>query len=226
VQKTRFAIGYHGTTKPNADDIQRTSFRESRRPGLWLGFGRYFFQDAPLHAFWWARYFARRETGDAQNAAVLWTEIDLQSCIDLTDRNYWRAIRSIWEGEVRQSGLAQLSMEVVFARLSMSADEIAALSRDERDALGQNYVDSQVMNILIQRLKNKMQQRGLDFTTVRAAFAEGKPVYESSWLWDRSAVIISVLEPAAMGPIQIVSEEELSDFARGLPTLDSPAEAE
>jgi hypothetical protein len=213
VKKTRFVVGYHGTTNSNADKIRRTSFRESRRAGLWLGFGRYFFQDAPIHALKWARYRARKETGDSENAAVLCAEIDLAECIDLTDRSYWPQIRSIFENEVRDTGTSQLGIDTLLNRLSMTEEERAELTDEEKIQLGMHYVDCEVMNIFIQRLKDKMRPKGFDYSTVRAAFIEGDPVYLNSWLWDRSAVVISILEPRAfLGPIEQISEAELLEL--------------
>lgn len=209
---TGFVVSYHGTTNVRADEIERTEFRMSRRPGLWLGYGRYFFQDGPIHAIRWGQYMARKETGDVANAVVLSAEIDLQECIDLTDRRYWSAIRSLWRNEVKDSGLSQLGINVLLDRLSMTDGERAELSEEDKSALGRNYVDCEVMNSFIQRMKDKMRSRGFDYTTVRAAFIEGRPVYDDSWLWNRSSVVVSVLEPRAMGPIKRVTPAELAEF--------------
>jgi hypothetical protein len=126
VKKSNFVVGYHGTTKSNANGIQETGFRISQRAGLWLGFGRYFFQDAPIHAFRWAQDMAEKETGNRGNAAVLFTEIDLRKCIDLTDRTHWTEIRSVWENEVKDTGISQLGIDVLLTRLAMTEAERAA----------------------------------------------------------------------------------------------------
>lgn len=215
MRATEVVVGYHGTTNVRADEIQRTEFRMSRRTGLWLGYGRYFFQDGPIHAMRWAQYMARKETGDAANAVVLCAEVGLHECIDLTDRRYWSAIHGLWYQEIKDSGLSQLGVDALLDRLSMTPMERAALTDDERNALGRNYVDCEVMNLFIQRMKDAMRARGYDYTTVRAAFIEGRPVYENSWLWNRSSVVVSVLEPRALGPIERVSQTEMVNLIEG-----------
>ena len=73
------------------------------------------------------------------------------------------------------------------------------------------------MNIFIQKLKDKMRERGFDYTTVRAAVLGGTPVYPDSWLWTRSAVMISVLEPEAMtGPLGRLADAEILELAAAL----------
>jgi hypothetical protein len=213
VKTTNFVFGYHGTTNAFADGIRKNGFRISRRTGLWLGFGRYFFQDAPIYAFRWAQDLAERETGDRGNATVLYTEIDLRQCIDLTDRTHWSAILSVWENEVKDTGISQLGVDVLLKRLAMTDAERAALTQQDKDALGMHYVDCQVMNLFIQKIRDKMRQKGFDYTTIRAAVPGGRPVYEDSWLWTRSAVMISVLEPGAMSQLEQLSESDLLELA-------------
>lgn len=213
MKKTNFVLGYHGTTNSFADGIRKTGFRTSKRPGLWLGFGRYFFQDAPIHAFRWAQDLAEKETGDRGNATVLYTEIDLRQCIDLTDRTHWSEIRSVWENEVKAIGITQLGVDVLLKRLAMTDGERAALSQQDKKALVMHYVDCEVMNLFIEKIRKKMKQKGFDYSTVRAALPRGDPVYKDSWLWTRSAVMISVLEPEAMSQLEQLSESDLRQLA-------------
>lgn len=216
MQENIIALGYHGTTRIAAEQILQTEFRESRRDDLWLGYGRYFFQDAPIHALRWGRYFAKKRTGSADDAAVLYAEIDLSGCIDLIDRMYWPTIGAIWENEVRHSSLAQVGMETLLQKLQMSDEDKANLSEEDRNALGQNYVDCRIMNIFIQRMRDKSVLRsGFEYTSVRAAFTEGQPVHPTSWLWTRSCVIISVLEPRAIKKLHPVNESELKQYMTG-----------
>ena len=71
---------------------------------------------------------------------------------------------------------------------------------------------AEIMNIFIQRMKEKLRAVGHDYTTVRAAFIEGEPVHRDSWLWKRSCVIISVLEPRAMSNLSQLHEQQLKEL--------------
>ncbi|HLD63539.1 MAG TPA: hypothetical protein VI913_01450, partial [Candidatus Peribacteraceae bacterium] len=159
------------------------------------------------------RHLAVTWSGDPNNAAVLSAQIDLTACLDLTDRQYWSVIRHLWETHVRDTDIHQLGVDEVFRRLRLTPEELAAMSQEERNAIGAHEVDCRVMNIFIQQMKNKIRP-AMDYTTVRGAFVEGNPIYDNSWLWNRSAVVVSVIEPQAMGPLSRLTDDEISQLSR------------
>jgi hypothetical protein len=156
------AIGYHGTSAGAAQRILSSGFEISRNEYDWLGDGAYFFQDAPARALEWAR----NRFGDA--AAVVGAEIDLANCIDLLDLP--------WHLEVARA----------YPRL------VAALKQSghplPRQTAGAHRVDRSLMNYLIDRLMD----RGITASSVRAAFAEGEPAFPGSALLNRAHVQIAV----------------------------------
>src|SRR5712691_7761740 len=71
--------GFHGTSAASAERIMNSGFTISRNEWDWLGDGVYFFQDAPIRAWRWAREHY------SDSAAVVGAEIRLEDCMDLLD---------------------------------------------------------------------------------------------------------------------------------------------
>jgi hypothetical protein len=183
--------GYHGTTLDRANDIVAKGMRQSERKGLWLGIGRYFFQDGPSLALHWAKKeIVRQHLSDTP--AVVHVRIDLSRCIDLTDNVYWPRVTRIhirMQDQLSQQGIQQLGFGA----------NLRDLSAEETRKLGYNRVDSLVMTAARESIAaDYKDQFGIDITTVRGAFAEGKPVFPTSWMFDESNVTISVIDPEAL----------------------------
>lgn len=190
--------GYHGTTRGRAENIVRTDMRESQRKGLWLGLGRYFFQDAKYLALNWANKEIRRQ-GLSEAPAVVHARIDLSHCIDLVDNIFWNRVKEVYEDmrdHLSTSGVTQLGFEA----------NLRPLSPDERRILGRNLVDAEVMTAARQSIVQDYRARGVEITAVRAAFAEGSPAHPTSWLFDESNVMLCVIDPHALvSPLTIVA---------------------
>jgi hypothetical protein len=93
-----FAYGYHATTAERAGKIQRDQRIEPTAEdthGHWLGYGAYFWQDAPTWAWQWLnRTYNRRRLRPAQNGrAVFVARIDLDHCLDFLDTRWNYIIR-------------------------------------------------------------------------------------------------------------------------------------
>jgi hypothetical protein len=210
LRKTPRVYAYHGTTKTCALNIEREgNFLSSERDGLWLGSGRYFFQDAPAHALRWAQEKAAR---DRDEPAVFIAELDITRCIDLTDRVYWPLIIAVWEEHNSGNPRSQLGLQEAFKNLSAT----------ERAMLGRNLLDCDVMNKAIQFLRDNLAPTGLSRTTVRASFIEEGPVYNNSWLWTGSCTMVSVLDPEAILQFEQVPIDELVQFTRLVPATKLP----
>ena len=154
--------GYHGTSSDSAEGILTTGFILSRNPYDWLGDGVYFFQDAPQRAWEWAA----RHHGNT--AAVIGATIELLDCIDLLD--------SVWNSVISDSYNSYLSNH---------KDSGRALPEQIG---GAHRLDRGVLNYTI----GVLSEHDINIACVRAAFAEGRPVYPDSAIFDRSHVQIAV----------------------------------
>lgn len=162
------AIGFHGTSVEAAQRILSTGFEISRNEYDWLGDGAYFFQDAPARALEWAR---QRFGADA---AVIGAEIDLDDCIDL--------LHIQWQAVLEESYADLLE------RLEKSGKPVP------RQTPGAHRLDRAVINHTAGLLKS----RGRPARTVRAAFAEGEPLFPGSGLWSLAHIQIAVRDQTAI----------------------------
>ncbi len=161
----RFAYGYHGTEQALADTILRDGFIPSTARGDWLGQGIYFWQDAPLRAWEWAR------TQYGPNIAVIRARIRLDDCIDLLDIH--------WEGQMRRQ----------FQALGREYQQAGKPPPTQRT--GYHVLDKE----LIDRTVRYYATKGIAIRCVRAAFVEGTPMFPTSALYDRAHVQIAVIDP-------------------------------
>lgn len=162
------AIGFHGTSVEAAQRILSSGFRISRNDYDWLGDGAYFFQDAPARALEWAR----QRFGD--QASVVGAEIDLADGIDLLDVRWHAAVSD-----------AYARYRAVLVRQG------TPLPRQTR---GAHRRDRAVLNYLAARL----EEADRPVKAIRAAFAEGEPLFPDSALLDRSHVQIAVRDSSAI----------------------------
>ncbi|MEH6691134.1 MAG: hypothetical protein V7774_08120 [Pseudorhizobium pelagicum] len=110
--------------------------------------------------------------------AVFQVSIDLDNCMNLLDDGYWSLLKDAYAsvpGDLAQIGPGHLYNP----------------SFSNHSNVGFNYRDCAAVNSLIQNI----EASGRPVDSVIAAFAEGTPIGEDSWLFDRSAVMISVRNP-------------------------------
>lgn len=162
------AIGFHGTSVEAAQRILSSGFRISRNDYDWLGDGAYFFQDAPARALEWAQ----QRFGD--QAAVVGAEIDLTDSIDLLD--------------VRWHAVLDYSCTDLLRRLQEGGHPAP------RQTTGAHRLDRAVVNHAV----GLLESQGIPVRSVRAAFAEGQPLFQGSALWSLAHVQIAVRDPAAI----------------------------
>ncbi|HEX8245400.1 MAG TPA: hypothetical protein VF541_17935 [Longimicrobium sp.] len=173
------AIGFHGTSIERAERILVAGFQISRNDWDWLGDGAYFFQDGRARAAEWAR----ERFGN--QAAVVGAEIELDGCIDLLDITWERVLANAHARYVEQ--------------LALTGAPLPAQTR------GAHRLARHVLNYLAGR----MAEDGMLVRTVRAAFAEGEPIYPGSALLSRSHVQIAVRDLSAIVRAWRVNEEDL-----------------
>lgn len=105
---------------------------------------------------------------------MIGAEIDLDDCIDLLDMQ--------WQAVLRESYADLLE------RLARSAEPIP------RQTTGAHRLDRAVINHTAGLLKS----RGRPARTVRAAFAQGEPLFSGSGLWSLAHIQIAVRDQTAI----------------------------
>ena len=171
------AIGFHGTSAEAAQRILASGFKISRNGYDWLGDGAYFFQDAPVRAMEWARLRF------GEGAAVVGAEIEMADCVDLLDIP-WEY--RIWDTHRR-----------LVDRLIEAGQPVP------RQTDGAHRLDRHVINYLADLLG----ESGSEIRSVRAAFAEGKPLFLGSALLNRAHVQIAVRDLGAITRVWLNDEE-------------------
>jgi hypothetical protein len=199
-------FGYHGTILPSAIDIvTKKNFKRSKNEYDWLGDGAYFFQDAPLRAWLWAKREAKRQGSEP---AVVEAEIYLGECIDLLDIHWAHIVRVYHQTMVRTKSLATQKAPII--RTQPRPDFLIEEEepRYEEKGVGRNKLDREVLNLTVQRLYEDAS-RIID--SVRAAFQEGHPLYETSFLYDRSHVQIAVrdIDKCIIGDPRLLDTDQL-----------------
>jgi hypothetical protein len=166
-------IAYHGTTSDRLNLILNNNFTNSIRKASWLGYGTYFFYDAPGHASNWAESVAirRQASNPTVKPVVIEAEIDLGNCLNLLDSLYWPLVAASYASV--PASVTQLAFGVAGPQA------------------GFNYRDCAALNAII----SAFIINGTPLDTIVAAFAEGTPIGPGSYLFDKSAVAICVQHP-------------------------------
>ena len=154
--------GFHGTTKQAAELILNGNFIPSRNRYDWLGDGVYFFQDAPMRAWDWAR------ENHGSEAAVVGAELLLVDCIDMLDTAWTNVMTRAYDRFLEYHKRAGFDFPT--------------------QTQGAHRLDREVVNYTI----GVLAERGMTIRCVRASFEEGRPVYPDSAFYDRSHVQIAI----------------------------------
>lgn len=179
---TETLTGYHGTSEDCIAEIRKKGFMPGTRTASWLGFGAYFSWESPETAIDWARFTAARRSksqGKVLKGALFRVSIELRNCMNLLDDKYWGLLKEAYAavpGDVTQVG----------------PSHIYNPNFTNHSKVGFNYRDCAAVNSLAQNL----EASGVAVDSVIAAFAEGAPLGQDSWLFDQSAVMISVRNPS------------------------------
>ena len=155
--------GYHGTNTEATATIIQQGFNVSSNDYDWLGTGVYFFQDAPVRAWEWAKQ------QHPANPAVIRSTIRLDDCIDLLDISW--------------------SSKIVVAHNSYVTKCREVNQPLPRQTAGAHRLDCAVINYAVGYFQ---EQTGKTVRAVRAVFLEGSPIFPGSYLYDRAHVQIAV----------------------------------
>lgn len=169
-----FVLGFHGCDESVAVNAvtgkQHLKFSANKYD--WLGSGIYFWENSPERALEWAKLLKDRKK--LRRPAVVGAVIDLGNCLNLLDRQYLKVVRAAYEN------LAEASRK---AGTPLPRNEPL---RTSRDLLLRN-LDCATINAVHKR----REESGLaPYDTVRAAFMEGAPLYESSGFSEYSHIQI------------------------------------
>jgi len=209
--------GFHGTVLRAAEAIRTASeFRLSKNEHDWLGRGAYFFQDAPIRAGLWAERESqrlRRKEGDSRDLApaVVAARIRLLNCLDLLDVRWFRYLALAYRemsAEYRHHGQRIPTQKAPhLTEDPLNPDEQERELEWAEKGVGRNRLDYEVINYLVDNIE---ENGGRPIKTVRAAFAEGRPAYKASFLFNRSHVQIAVIDLSAIqaGSVKIIEKEE------------------
>jgi hypothetical protein len=170
--------GYHGTNARAAALILQQGFTISRNDYDWLGDGIYFFQDSPARAWEWARQRHGRE------AAVVASRLRLRDCMDLLDPNWTTVLADSYDSFLAQLKEAGLPLP--------------------RQTAGAHRLDRAVINYAV----GILAEQDIVVRAVRAAFAEGAPVFPDSALFTRAHVQIAVRDTSLILRTRPITEEE------------------
>ncbi|MEO1542610.1 MAG: hypothetical protein AAFR75_01100 [Pseudomonadota bacterium] len=186
-------LAYHGTTKSAAGKILETkTFRPSASEAGFLGTGAYFFEAGPRHALSWAERKCELEGGEA---AVLEVTIKADVVINLCDRKHWEAVEIIHK--------KMLSEGVVPSQIG----PLGLFSKPMRQTsdFGKNYCDHKVMNRLIETLNENIREAGQQVEVIRCPFVRGGPVYEHSWFFSGSCIMLSVVDNMCIQDMRVIT---------------------
>ena len=171
--------GYHGTSISAVEGIKASGFLPSTRTWDWLGDGAYFFQDAPMRAWEWAKQQHPSEP------AVLCASIRLDGCIDLLDIPWVMVMAGVY-GNYR-------------ARRAAAGQPLP----HQDSSTGNRQLDRRVFNYAA----NILEQQGERVAAIRGVFQEGAPIFPNSGLYDRSHVQIAIRDRSLIEEIWRADEE-------------------
>ncbi len=161
-----FILGYHGCDAQVADQVVtgRRPLRASQNDYDWLGDGVYFWEHSPQRAFDFAKTMRHRPHPSGQRIrkpGVIGAVINLDYCLNLLDATFIELVRQ--------------------AHADFAAAMHAAGEPLPRNTGGGDMVSRKLDCAVIRFLHQKREREGLRaFDTVRAAFFEGRPLYEGA----------------------------------------------
>ncbi|HSZ59272.1 MAG TPA: hypothetical protein VK797_26760 [Tepidisphaeraceae bacterium] len=171
-----FSLGFHGCDQSVAMNAvtRKQALKFSDNKYDWLGSGIYFWENSPERAMEWATLLRIRKR--LRRPAVVGAVIDLGNCLNLLDRQYLKVVRAAYENLAEASGKAG-----------------TPLPRNEPLRTGGDLLLRNLDCATINTVHKMREESGLaPYDTVRAAFIEGAPLYESSGFSEYNHIQICV----------------------------------
>lgn len=181
---TIFVLGYHGCDRSVAERVFAGAdvLAPSHNDYDWLADGIYFWEHNATRAFDFARELRDQPRNDRQrieHPAVVGAVIDLGLCLNLLDARFIRAVRA-------------------------SYDRLIADHRNAGTSTPTNSADRDILRrgldcAVVRNLHNLRADTGVaPFDTVRAAYVEGGPLYETAGFAAKNHIQVCVRNPAAI----------------------------
>lgn len=173
-------LGFHGCDHSTLQKVvvQGEPMHASENDYDWLGHGMYFWEQNYERALSWAREQARR--GAYTKPAVIGAAIDLGNCLNLMDT---------------------ASIEIVKQEYDLLVAELELLGREPpqnhgrtQDRLFRN-LDCAVIEHLHERIRSSSFPDAEPYDSVRGLFIEGKPIYPTSGLYEKTHIQLCVRNP-------------------------------
>jgi hypothetical protein len=176
-----FVLGFHGCDRSTGLSVlvgKKEHLHASANSYDWLGSGIYFWENDPARAMAWAKERHSRPAGRSRvrQPAILGAVIELGRCLDLLDAQNFDLVRDAYAG-----------LKTFMKASGTPMPENHALP-GRRDKCLRN-LDCSVINYIHEMQK---AQGRPPFDTVRAAFFEGKPLYEGGNFYDKNHIQICV----------------------------------
>lgn len=178
-------IGYHGCDRETGEKVLsgEVELRASTNDYDWLGEGIYFWENDPLRALDWARTVlkhGKKSRARVEEPFVIGAVIQMGNCLDLMQAQSIRWLRD-----------AHAELKAVYAGL----EKPLPVNRMIKGELVLRRLDCAV----IQFLHHDREENNLPaFDTVRAAFPEGTPLYETAGFLERTHIQICVRHPCSV----------------------------
>ncbi|HBJ87079.1 MAG TPA: hypothetical protein DDZ88_25110 [Verrucomicrobiales bacterium] len=172
-------IGYHGCDRETGEQVLagETELKASTNDYDWLGHGIYFWENDPERALQWARSVWRHGKKSRSAVAepfVIGAVIQTGNCMDLMQTHSIRLVRDAYE-----------RLRTVYAE--------AGTKLPQNRMIGGELVLRRLDCAVVQSLHREREEGGYAaFDTVRAAFPEGTPLYETAGFLERTHIQICV----------------------------------
>jgi hypothetical protein len=178
-------IGYHGCDRVTGERVLsgEIELMASTNDYDWLGHGIYFWENDPIRALNWARTVlkhGKRSRTQVAEPFVIGAVIQMGNCLDLMQAQSIRLVRD-----------AHSEMKAVYAEL----EKPLPVNRMIQGELALRRLDCAVVQFL-HRDRDESQLSAFD--TVRAAFPEGAPLYETAGFLERTHIQICVRHPGSV----------------------------
>ncbi len=176
-----FILGYHGCDQKLADDViaGKQQLQTSTNDYDWLGEGIYFWEHNAQRAYEFAVERKKQKHPSGQKIktpAVIGAVINLGFCLNLLDASYIALVRQA------HNDLVSIA--------SKSGDPLP------KNTGGQDLVNRKLDCAVINQLHKIQQNTGQPpFDTLRAAFFEGKPLYDNAGFAASTHIQIAVRNP-------------------------------
>jgi len=180
-KKPSFVYGFHGLDKEIALKIlnKQIDFKPSHNEYDWLGDGIYFWENNFQRAEKYAIEDSKREDSKIKTPFTLGAVIDLGNCFDLLEQQNLEFLA--WAYSEFKKSLLENGEELPL-NIPFTKNDFDFKKRE--------------LDCAVIRYAHKLAKKeGMKFDSVRAAFWEGKPLYEGASFKAENHIQLAILNP-------------------------------